>query len=50
VLRALERMEHRITVAPDVAAKARRAIERMVAIGGKGGPALAPATTMDPGE
>jgi quinolinate synthase len=50
VLHALEHMEHRITVAPDVADRARRAIERMIAIGGKGGPALAPATTVDPGE
>lgn len=46
VMRALERMEHRITVAPDVAAKARRAIERMVAIGG----APVPAPAGDPGE
>jgi quinolinate synthase len=44
VKRALERMEHRITVPPDVAARARQAIERMVAIGGT------PATAFDPGE
>ena len=52
VLRALERLEHRITVPADVAAKARRAIERMIAIGGKGGPALTPAPDrgFDPGE
>ena len=34
---ALLNLEHRITVEPEVAAKARRAIERMIAIGGKGG-------------
>jgi quinolinate synthase len=33
VATALERLQHQITVAPDVAARARRAIERMVAIG-----------------
>jgi quinolinate synthase len=36
VLRALERMEHRITVPPEVASRARVAIERMLAIGGRG--------------
>jgi quinolinate synthase len=36
VLRALERMEHRITVPPEIAARARVAIERMLAIGGRG--------------
>ena len=35
ILNALERMEHRITVPPEIAARARRAIERMVAIGGQ---------------
>ncbi len=56
VLTALERMQHRITVPPDVAARARRAIERMVAIGGQpSGQAHtslspAPNTTEDPGE
>ena len=52
VLRSLEVMQHPITVPGHVAARARRAIERMVAIGGKGGPALspAPAPTFDPGE
>jgi len=34
VLAALQRMEHRITVPAEVAARARTAIERMVAIGG----------------
>src|SRR3954463_8611818 len=35
VLRSLEALEHPITVRGDVAARARRAIERMVAIGGQ---------------
>ncbi|MFN2397913.1 MAG: quinolinate synthase NadA, partial [Gemmatimonadaceae bacterium] len=39
VQRSLERMEHRITVPPEIAARARLAIERMVSIGG---PAPAP--------
>jgi quinolinate synthase len=45
VLTSLSRMQHRITVPPDVARRARRAIERMVAIG-------SPASdhTTDPGE
>src|SRR5512132_2937214 len=52
VLRSLETMTHEITVDPDVADRARVAIERMVAIGGKGGPALSPEPTpmTDPGE
>jgi quinolinate synthase len=52
VLRSLETMTHEITVDPEVAEKARVAIERMVAIGGKGGPALSPEPTpmTDPGE
>jgi quinolinate synthase len=52
VLRALERMQHEITVRPAVAARARRAIERMIAIGGRSGPALSPEPTpmRDPGE
>ncbi|MBK8250285.1 MAG: quinolinate synthase NadA [Gemmatimonadetes bacterium] len=45
--RALERGEHRITVPPEVAARARLALERMVAIGGST-PSRAPA--FDPGE
>jgi quinolinate synthase len=40
VLRALQHLEHRITVPADVAARARTAIERMVAIGGT--PATSP--------
>jgi quinolinate synthase len=53
VRRALETMTHEITVPDGVAARARRAIERMVAIGGQGaGPALSPFRTSDedPGE
>jgi quinolinate synthase len=45
VKRSLERLEYRITVDADTAARARRAIERMVSIGGA--PATPPA---DPGE
>jgi len=47
VLRALERMEHRITVPAEIADSARRALERMVAIGSSA-PARTPA--FDPGE
>ncbi len=51
VLRSLQNLEHRITVPEDVARRARRAIERMIAIGGKGGPPLSPVPEMfDPGE
>ena len=52
VLRSLETLTHQITVPEDVAARARLAIERMIAIGGKGGPALSPFRTSDedPGE
>jgi quinolinate synthase len=46
VRRSLERLEHRITVNPAVATRARRAIERMVSIGG-GAPAQ---SAGDPGE
>lgn len=50
VLNSLERLEHRITVPSDVAARARRALERMVAIGGSA-PAPGPVSTVaDPGE
>jgi quinolinate synthase len=45
VAHALETLTHRITVAPEVAARARTAIERMVAIGGAPAP-----KTADPGE
>jgi len=50
VLRALERMEHRITVPADVAERARQSIERMVAIGGQTPLSPAPETAEDPGE
>ena len=53
VLRSLETLTYEITVPDDVAAKAHRSIERMVAIGGQGGgPALSPFRTSDedPGE
>jgi quinolinate synthase len=48
VWRALEQMAHRITVPPDIAARARTAIERMVAIGPSA--PLPPAPGVDPGE
>ena len=48
---ALARNRHRITVPPDVARRARTAIERMVAIGGRGGAGVSPAPVgVDPGE
>ena len=50
VLRSLEVLEHHITVAPDIASRARRAIERMVSIGGQTPLSPAPAGTTDPGE
>jgi quinolinate synthase len=52
VLRSLERMQYPIEVEAGVAERARLAIERMVAIGGRGGPALSPEPDpmRDPGE
>jgi quinolinate synthase len=50
VLRSLQRMEHRITVSEDVAARARLAIERMVAIGGQTPLSPVPESSVDPGE
>ncbi len=50
VKRALQRLEHRITVRKPVADRARRAIERMIAIGGQNPLSPVPATTADPGE
>ena len=49
---ALAHLQFEITVPAATAAKARRAIERMIAIGGQGGPALSPFRTSeeDPGE
>jgi len=51
VLDSIEYLQYPITVPADVAARARGAIERMIAIGGRSGPALSPVTeTIDPGE
>ncbi len=50
VKRALERLEHRITVPAHIASRARRAIERMIAIGGQTPLSPVPETTADPGE
>ena len=51
VLRSLELMQYPITVPKDIADRARGAIERMIAIGGRSGPALSPVqNTIDPGE
>ncbi len=47
---ALEHLQHRITVPDEVAARARLAIERMVAIGGTSPHAPILASTEDPGE
>jgi quinolinate synthase len=52
VLRSLERLEHRIVVSPEIADRARLALERMVAVGGQpgqGAAGLAPSGE-DPGE
>ena len=43
VLNSLQKLEHRITVPPEIAARARLAIDRMVSIGGGAAPANAPA-------
>jgi quinolinate synthase len=48
VLASLENLQHRITVPDDIARRAKRSIERMVAIGGNA-PAIA-APGVDPGE
>ena len=50
VKRALERLEHRITVPVHIADRARLAIERMIAIGGQRPLSPIPETTVDPGE
>jgi quinolinate synthase len=50
VKRALEHMQHRITVPAPIASRARRAIERMIAIGGQQPLSPVPTTTVDPGE
>src|SRR5213596_1449734 len=50
VLHSLEKLEHHITVEPEIASKARLAIERMIAIGGNRPLSPKPETTEDPGE
>jgi len=50
VLRSLERLRHHIIVDPDTSARARHAIERMIAIGGHTPLSPKPETTEDPGE
>jgi len=50
VLHSLKTMEHRITVAPEIAARARLAIERMISIGGNAPLSPAPEAADDPGE
>jgi quinolinate synthase len=50
VLNSLEKLEHHITVDPVIAGKARKAIERMIAIGGQRPLSMKPETTVDPGE
>lgn len=50
VKRALERLEHRITVPAPIADRARLAIERMIAIGGNAPSSRIPDSTVDPGE
>ena len=47
---ALLHLQHRITVPPDIAQRARRSIERMIAIGGQQPLSPVPETTADPGE
>ena len=50
VLNSLENLEHHITVDPETSARARKAIERMIAIGGQRPLSPKPETTEDPGE
>jgi quinolinate synthase len=50
VLRSLQNLEHVITVDSEIAARARTAIERMIAIGGQRPLSMKPETTEDPGE
>ena len=50
VLRALQHMEHRITVPPAIAARAKLAIDRMVAIGGTQPSSPIAGQSDDPGE
>jgi len=50
VLRSLEHLEHRIVVPPEIADRARRALERMVAVGGHAATPGPAASAFDPGE
>jgi quinolinate synthase len=50
VLRSLQNLEHVKSVDPEIAARARTAIERMIAIGGQRPLSMKPETTEDPGE
>ena len=50
VKRALQHMQHRITVPAPIASRARRAIERMIDIGGQHPLSPVPGKTVDPGE
>jgi quinolinate synthase len=50
VLKALEKLEHHITVDPEIADRARTSIERMISIGGQRPLSPKPETTEDPGE
>ncbi len=50
ILRSLQNLEHVITVEPEIAARARTAIERMIAIGGQRPLSMKPETAEDPGE
>jgi quinolinate synthase len=50
VLSSLQRMEHRITVPEEIAARAGLAIERMIAIGGQTPLSPVPEAAEDPGE
>ena len=50
VKRALVHMQHRITVPAPIASRARRAIERMIDIGGQHPLSPVPGKTVDPGE
>ena len=50
VYASLERLQYEITVPPAIAKRARRAIERMVSIGGQTPLSMQPKTSFDPGE
>ena len=50
VLHSLEALVHRITVPEEIAQKARKALERMVAVGGSAPRSLAGVAGFDPGE